>query len=237
MLRLESRSLVKALRRCRASLSQTRTVSTRIIAIVVLLASLPVASIAHAQMLTTDVSQLVLSPGDAIRVDVWRNKELSGEFPIAADGSITHPLYREIKVAGVRLAVVEDEFRTFLSRFESEPAFTITPLLRVIIAGEVRQPNIMTVPAGTTVAQVIAMAGGPTERARLEDVQLVRHGSRQTVDITRPEAATMNIPVFSGDEILVPRRRNIVQDIIAPSSSILAALAAVTSVIIQLNRR
>jgi polysaccharide export outer membrane protein len=179
----------------------------------------------------------MLSPGDAIRVEVWRNKELSGEFPIAANGSITHPLYRELKVAGVPLSVVEDEFRVFLSKYESNPAFTLTPLLRVIVAGEVRQPNIVTVPAGTTVAQVIAMAGGPTERAQLEHVQLVRQGTRQTLDITHPEAAAINIPVNSSDEILVPRRRNIMQDVIAPSSSILAALAAVTSVVIQVTRR
>ena len=191
---------------------------------------------AHAQTPTRDISQLVLSPGDVIRVDVWRSKELSGEFPIAADGSITHPLYREMKIAGVRLGIVEDQFRTFLSKYESNPAFTLTPLLRVIVAGEVRQPNIMTVPAGTTVAQVIAMAGGPTERARLEGVQLVRQANRQMINITRPEAAAMNVFVNSGDEILVPRRRSIMQDVIAPSSSILAALAALTSVIIQLNR-
>jgi polysaccharide export outer membrane protein len=186
---------------------------------------------------TRDLSRLVLSPGDAIRIDVWRNKELSGEFPIAADGSITHPLYRELKVAGVPLALVEDEFRTFLTKYESNPAFTLTPLLRVIIAGEVRTPNIMTVPAGTTVAQVIAMAGGPTDRAQLEHVQLVRQSSRQTLDITRPETAAMNIPVNSGDAILIPRRSSIMQDVIAPSSAILAALAGVTSVIIQLNRK
>ena len=191
----------------------------------------------RAQALTRDISRLMLSPGDAIRVEVWRNKELSGEFPIAADGSITHPLYRELKVAGVPLATVEEQFRGFLARYESNPAFTITPLLRVIVGGEVHQPNIMTVPAGTTVAQVIAMAGGPTDRARLDHVQLVRQASRQTIDITRPEAAPMNVAVNSGDQILVPRRRNIMQEVVAPSSSILGALAAVTSVIIQLNRR
>ena len=189
-----------------------------------------------AQSPVRDISQLVLSPGDAIRVEVWRNKELSGEFPIAADGSITHPLYRELKIAGVHLDVVEDEFRTFLSKYETDPAFTLTPLLRVIVGGEVRQPNIMTVPAGTSVAQVIAMAGGPTERAELEHVLMVRQGSRQILDFTHPEAAVMNVAVNSGDEILVPRRRNVMQDIVAPGSSILAALAAITSVIIQLRR-
>ena len=195
------------------------------------------ASITRAQSPTRDISQIMLSPGDAIRVEVWRNKELSGEFPIAADGSVTHPLYREIKVTGVPLSRVQEEFRGFLSKFESEPAFTLTPLLRVIVAGEVRQPNIMTVPAGTTVAQVIAMAGGPTERAQLANVQFVRQGSRQTIDLTKPEAAAMNVTVNSGDDILIPRRRSIMQDVVVPASSMIGALASITTVIIQLHNR
>src|SRR5205085_5090299 len=83
-------------------------------------------------------SSFVLAPGDVIRIEVWRNKELSGDFPIAADGSITHPLYRELKVAGVPLPAVEQQIRSFLSRYESNPSFVIFPLFRIIVAGELR---------------------------------------------------------------------------------------------------
>jgi hypothetical protein len=80
-------------------------------------------------------------------------------------------------------------------------------------------------------------AGGPTDRGKIEAVRLVRGDSSQTLDLTRPEGTASRIEVHSGDQILVGRRRNILQDVIAPTSSILAALAAVTTVIIQTTTR
>src|SRR5689334_8429101 len=188
-------------------------------------------------MAAVDASRLTLSPGDVIRIDVWQQKEYSGEFPIAADGSITHPLYRDIKVTGLPLVEVENRIRSFLSHYLSNPTFDIQPLLRIVVAGEVRQPNIYTVPPGTSIAQAIFRAGGPTERGRLEEVHLVRGMGAQTLDLAQPTAGAGLTEVHSGDQVIVGRRRNIMQDVIAPSSSILAALASVTAVIIQLNRR
>ena len=185
----------------------------------------------------TSTSVVTLAPGDVIRIDVWQQKEYSGEFPIAADGSITHPLYRELKVAGIPLPEVEARLRAFLAKYQTNPTFVIQPLLRVIVAGEVRQPNILTVPPGTTVAQAIALAGGPTERGRLDDVRLLRENGSLTIDLTRPDDSASRVEVHSGDRLVVGRRRNLLQDVIAPASSILAAAAAVTSVIIQINRK
>jgi hypothetical protein len=56
------------------------------------------------------------------------------------------------------------------------------------------------------------------------------------LDVTRPEAGAASVEVNSGDQIIIGRRRSIMQDVIAPSAGILAALAAVTGVIIQLSR-
>jgi protein involved in polysaccharide export with SLBB domain len=194
-------------------------------------------AVAAAQAQSGAPSGFVLAPGDVIRIEVWRNKELSGDFPIAADGSITHPLYRELKVTGLPLPAVEQQLRTFLGHFESNPSFVILPLVRVIVAGEVRQPNIYTVPPGTTVAQLIAMAGGPSDRGRLDRVQLIRRNGSTMLDITRPEVGAASAEVHSGDEIIIGRRRNIWQDVIGPSSGILAALASVTGIVLQVTRR
>ena len=184
-----------------------------------------------------DPASLTLNPGDVLRIEVWQQKEYSCECPISADGSITHPLYRELKVTGIPLSEVESRLRVFLSKYLSAPTFDLQPLLRVVVAGEVRQPSIYTVPPGTTVAQVIFRAGGPSDRGRLEDIRLVRDVSSQKLDLTRPELAAARMEVHSGDQIIVGRRRSIMQDVIAPSSSVLAAVAALTAVIIQLQRK
>jgi protein involved in polysaccharide export with SLBB domain len=182
-------------------------------------------------------SAMTLLPGDVLRIDVWQQKEYSCECPISADGTISHPLYRELNVSGLGLADIETRLRALLGKYLATPTFDLQPLVRVVVAGEVRQPMIYTVPPGTSVAQVIFRAGGPSDRGRLDQVKLVRGQSVRTLDLTRPDAAPMDVDVHSGDQILVGRRRSVMQDIVAPSSSILAALAAVTGVIIQLNRR
>ena len=186
---------------------------------------------------TRSTSELTLLPGDVLRIDVWQQKEYSCECPISSDGTISHPLYRELNVSGLAVSEIETRLRTLLGKYLATPTFDIQPLVRVVVAGEVRQPNIYTVPPGTTVAQVIFRAGGPTDRGRLDKVKLVRGQSVQSLDLTRPDVAPVNVDVHSGDQILIGRRRSVMQDIVAPSSSILAALAAVTGVIIQLNRR
>lgn len=197
------------------------------------------ASTASAQSLAAQsgaVRDVTLAPGDVVHIDVWRNKEFTGDFLIARDGTITHPLYRDLVVAGLPMDSVRSMIRSFLAKYETSPAFTVTPMLRVIVAGEVRQPNLLTVPAGTTVAQAIAMSGGPTERALLEKVRLVRRTGSTSLNNAVGTALT-DTELRSGDEVFVPRRRSVMQDIVAPSSSILAALASITTVVLQATRR
>lgn len=177
-----------------------------------------------------------LATGDVLRITVWRRPEFSGDFVIAPDGTITHPLYRSIRVGGVPMPEVESRIRAFLVRFEADPAFVLSPLLRVVVGGEVRQPNVYSVVPGTTLAQVLAMAGGPTERGRLDQVTVIRDLAPQMVDLTRPSLGTMNLEVRSGDQVVVARGTSFFRDVAAPAGSIIAALAAVTSVFVQLSR-
>src|SRR6266571_3340469 len=60
----------------------------------------------------------VLGPGDALRVDVWRHPELSGEFVVAPDSALQHPVYQVVKVAGVPLAVVKQRLDSVLARLD-----------------------------------------------------------------------------------------------------------------------
>lgn len=64
-----------------------------------------------------------LAPGDQIRITVWRKPEMSCDCVVAGNGTIIHPLYREIQVIGVPLATVEDRIRLFLARYEQNPQF------------------------------------------------------------------------------------------------------------------
>jgi polysaccharide export outer membrane protein len=188
-----------------------------------------------AQVSRLDSLPATLAPGDIVRIVVWRRPELSGDFIVAPDSSITHPLMREVKVAGVPFGAVENRLHEFLLKFDANPAFVVSPLLRVFIGGEVRAPNVYSVPPGSTVAQVIALAGGPTDRAELERVVLVRRQSRTFLDLAAESPSAM-LEVRSGDQVLISRRRSVFTEIVAPAASVIGAAAALVSITIQLRR-
>jgi polysaccharide export outer membrane protein len=178
----------------------------------------------------------LLAPGDVIQIVVWKHPEYSGEFLVASDGSIVHPLYRQVRVAGVSLATAETRIREVLTRYEQDPTLVVSALLRVVVGGEVRQPNVYTAPMGTTVAQAIALANGPTDRGRLDQVQILRQGQRVNLDLTGADSSAMSFTVHSGDQIIVARGTSFMRDVLAPASSVIAALAAVVSIIVQTSR-
>lgn len=173
----------------------------------------------------------VLRAGDAVQITVWRNEDMSGEFPIADDGSIGHPLLRDVQAAGVPLAEVESRIRTRLSSLSANPQFFVQPLLSVSVGGEVRQPSLYRLPPTTTLAEAVALAGGASERGRLERVRLFRGGEEIQIDMTSPEAGLAQSPIRSGDQIYVDRRVSIFREYIAPAGSITAAIVSLISVL------
>lgn len=170
----------------------------------------------------------VLRPGDAVNIVVWRQAELSGEaLVVGMDSAIQHPLYRNVKVAGVPISEARARLQSYLERFESNPQFILQPLVRVVVAGEVRQPNLYPLPPETTVAQAVALAGGPTDRGRLDRVRLLR-GSREIIlDLTSAGAAEVEIQVESGDRILIPYRRDLLRDYVVPVASVIGAVVSI----------
>lgn len=205
---------------------------TRILLVLVALAaSVPLSAQTPDNSISSTVGTGGLNPGDQIRIIVWRKPEFSGDFPISANGTITHPLYREVQVTGVPLSVVEDRLRTFLTRYETTPQFVIQPLVRIILGGEVRSPNIYSVPPETTIAQAIALAGGATERGEMRQVRVVRDRQDIKMDVSKPDSDAGILQIRSGDQILVGRARQSILQYISPITSTIAAAAAITAVV------
>ena len=176
-----------------------------------------------------------LSPGDRVQIAVWRLPELSGDFAVGSDGTITHPLYHAVRVVGVPLSAIEARLRTVLARLDANPQFVVQPLLRVSVAGEVVRPNVFMLPPETTVAQAVAQAGGATEQGRLDRVRLVRNGRVLVLDLTRPGEGRPELPIRSGDQLVVERRRSVFRDVVAPLGSVIAGIAGVASLIVSAN--
>jgi polysaccharide biosynthesis/export protein len=80
--------------------------------------------------------------------------------------------------------------------------------IRVRVVGEVVKPGEVLVPPNSSLSSAIAIAGGPTQEARLSRVAFVRMGEqneieRQVLDL---QNLTDNYQVQDGDVIIVPKR-------------------------------
>ena len=125
-----------------------------------------------------------------MRIVVWRKPEFSGDFVVAPDGSITHPLFKAVQVANVPYATAEANLRRFLTRFEENPEFVMEPLVRVAVSGEVDRPQVFALRPEMTIGEAVARAGGATEKGDARRIRVLRvdaNGRQQQfeADITR----------------------------------------------------
>jgi polysaccharide biosynthesis/export protein len=185
--------------------------------------------------------QVTLAPGDSIRVVVWRKPEMSGDFIVGPDGTITHPLYQAVRVGGIPFSTAETNLRNFLARFEQDPQFVAEPLIRVAVSGEVGRPAMYAMRPETSIPEAVAQAGGPRDTGNKNKVRVLRKdpSGRQHqfyVSLIDPNAAASTIRIHSGDQILVERKKSFFRDIFLPALSVIGSGASIYLVITRANR-
>ena len=149
--------------------------------------------------------RIVLQPGDAVRVTLWREPNLSGEFLVNDRGETVFPLVGTRLVAGRPWGEVRDSLRAAFARELREPDVGLIPLRRVYVLGSVDNPGIYYADPLGTFAQAVAYAGGVTAEGDASHIRVVRDGvtviARTALD--GPMAAA---DLHSGDQIFVERR-------------------------------
>lgn len=198
-------------------------------------------STAAAQDSTRAPTQSVLTPGDSVRIVVWRKPEFSGDYVVAPDGSITHPLFKAVRVAGVPFATAEANLRRFLTQYEENPEFVMEPLVRVAVSGQVALPRIYALRPETTIGEAVARAGGAREDGATDKTRVLRTdpGGRQhqfTVDLSNPETGAGTLQVRSGDQIIVPEKKRFLRDVMLPILGVIGSVASLGLLIDRYSR-
>jgi protein involved in polysaccharide export with SLBB domain len=170
-----------------------------------------------------------LLPGDVVRIRVWRDSEMSGDMGVGPDGTLLHPVWRSLKVTGLALPDVEARIRQFLTRYQTEPQFVAQPLFRVTVGGEVQKPDLYFLSPDVTIGQAVALAGGATERGRTDRVRLLSGGQLRVIKLDGNDPSG-NLPVRSGDQLIVERRGSFFREIFAPLVAIAGSAAAIINV-------
>jgi len=146
-----------------------------------------------------------LGSGDKVRVTVYGEPSLSGEFYVTGSGLISLPLVGEVKAAGLSLQQFQSAVQTALSDgYLKEPRVSAEVLTfrPFYILGEVSKPGTYPYTSGLTVLNAVATAGGFTYRADKNRVYIKRNGETSEVK----SELTPVIIVSPGDTIRIGER-------------------------------
>jgi protein involved in polysaccharide export with SLBB domain len=157
------------------------------------------------QAFARETADVTLRPGDALRVAIWREPDLSGEFPVDESGVLVLPLLGRIPVAGIPLGELRETLYAEYEKQLRNPSILLTPLRRIYVLGEVHRPGPMAVDLTMSLGAAVAMAGGARPDGDATRLRVMRDGVL-VIDNVQENADLISIDVRSGDQIFVGRR-------------------------------
>jgi polysaccharide biosynthesis/export protein len=180
---------------------------------------------------TNDAGALTLRPGDLIRVQIYQEAELNGDFLVDQDGVVILPLIGAQPVTDTPMRELRTRLVEAYRAHLRNPSINITPLRRINVLGEVQRPGIYPVDPTVSLADAIAMAGGATPMGDLRRIRIIRGG--QTLSERAEIGETLGaVDIRSGDRVLVDRRSWVERN----STFVVSTVLSVTSIIIALVR-
>lgn len=132
------------------------------------------------------VTEFVFGPGDELKIDVFRNRELTRDVRILPDGTFSYPLLGEVQAAGLGVKELRERITEGLRPYlvvEPKVSIEITALKsrKVAVLGEVRRPGIFSLEHSLSAIEAVTAAGGFTKEATQSSVLLVRANGGQLV--------------------------------------------------------
>ena len=149
--------------------------------------------------------ELKLAAGDKIRVTVFGEDKISGDYDIDTAGYVSLPLAGTVMAAGLSKPELEKELARKLSGdYLKSPKVTVSVInfRPFFILGEVEKPGEYQYRSGMNALSAMAMAGGPTYRASKSSILIQRAGTTQIKEY--PLDTTISI--LPGDLVRVPER-------------------------------
>lgn len=129
--------------------------------------------------LVAGAAEYTLGVGDVLRITVWGHADLATEVAIRPDGYLTFPLVGDLWAVDKTPRQISSELQNMLAEFIVNPQVTVIVsqfrTLHVQVLGEVKESGYYQLKAGARLADVLALAGGPTATADLSSVTVTRY--------------------------------------------------------------
>jgi protein involved in polysaccharide export with SLBB domain len=146
-----------------------------------------------------------LDTGDKVKVTVYGEDDLSGEFPVDGSGFVRLPLIGQVRAAGLSLHQFEAAVAAQLANgylVNPKVSIEVTNYRPFTILGEVNKPGEYPFESGMTVLNAVALGGGYTYRADKDNVYIRRKGSSDEVKMPADDRTS----VYPGDTVRVDER-------------------------------
>lgn len=160
---------------------------------------------AESAVLESATGGMSLEAGDKVRLTVFGEDKLSGEYEIDPGGYLSLPLAGTLRASGQTKIVLEQTIATKLrSNYLKDPKVTVdvVSFRPIYVLGEVQKPGEYSYRSGLNVMSALAVAGGSTYRASQTNVMIQRFGQSGLKEY----ALDPSVPVFPGDVIRLPER-------------------------------
>jgi len=156
-----------------------------------------------------------IGPQDVLRIDVWKEPDISRNIPVRPDGKISLPLLNDVQAAGLTPMQLATSLREGLSKYLNNPQVTVTVTeinsRRVYITGEVNRTAAIPLLPNMTALQALSSTGGFTQFAKLKDIYILRTEDGKQVkhpfnykEVVKGKLPEQNILLQPGDVIVVP---------------------------------
>jgi polysaccharide export outer membrane protein len=123
--------------------------------------------------------EYVVGPGDKLRIEVYKDPQLSQSLQVRPDGKITLPLVGDVEAVGLTPMALRDTIAASLKEYMTNPVVTVIVVeasaATAYVVGEVNQPGAVTLQGGQlTVLQALALAGGLKDFADSKNIRILR---------------------------------------------------------------
>jgi polysaccharide export outer membrane protein len=199
-----------------------------VIALVFLVGILPSTAAASQAAAPTNY---VVGPQDVLTITSFDQEDLSGKYPVDADGTFTFPLVGRVKAGGLTLRELEAELKRMLKDgFFNDPQLAVGieayKSQKIHIVGEVRNPGTYPLTGDMSLIEAVARAGSTLPSASGEALivrakagqptsgPILPNGSESdvtTVDLKELQSgvSSQNVALHDGDTIFVPRAESV----------------------------
>ena len=174
----------------------------------------------------------VLLPGDLVRLRIWREPDLSGDFQVDEQGVVVLPKIGALSIRDMPAASLKAHLVERYSTYLRDPAIDVIVLRRVNVLGAVKNPGLYPVDATMTVADVFALAGGVAPDGNPDKGELIRSVTRLDVRLNRGTKIG-DTPLQSGDQLYVPQRSWISRNPGVVAGTLTAVAGIVVSLLVR----